>query len=198
MILPGFPARGFLPDLGVRLATAACMKVRAALLVVGVVAGCGGHEKTIPLLTAAGIPVTLTPSSDVPLEVVTRSTAVRDPLPVEGSAVSYADIEGALGHAVSSATVPWAQAHRDKQPGGWELLVEVIQAQAEWDGDRLVVTFNTRSTLRTRVGNQYIAQTQARCREAGLTSPERGGPVVYSCMTHLGRDLAGWLGGVEP
>ncbi len=161
-------------------------------------AGCASHETTVPLLTAAGIPITLTPTADVPLEVVTRSTAVRDPLPIEGSDVAYADLEGALGHAVSTATVPWANAHREPRPEGWQLTVEVIQAEAQYDGGRLVVTINTRATLRTRVGNDYIAQTQARCREAGLTTPETGGPVVYSCMTHLGRDLAGWLGGVQP
>jgi hypothetical protein len=168
------------------------------LLLGALAAGCGSHATTVPLLTAAGIPMTVTPTSQIPLEVVTRSTAVRDPLPVTGSDVAYADIEGALGHAVSSAAVPWADAHRAKNPEGWELLVEVIQAEAEYSDGRLIVTFNTRSTLRTRVGNEYIAQTQVRCREAGLTTPEKGGPVVYACMTHLGRDLAGWLGGVQP
>ena len=158
---------------------------------------CSGHTTTIPLLTAAGIPLTLTPTSQVPLEVVTRSTAIRDPLPVDGTGVAYADIEGALGHAVSSATAPWAQAHRDAAGGGWTLLVEVIQAQAEYDGDRLVVSIGTQASLRTRDGNRYIGQTYARCREAGLTEPEKGGPVVYGCMTRLGRDLAGWLGGVQ-
>jgi hypothetical protein len=161
--------------------------------------GCGGSQvTTVPLLTAAGIPVSLTPSPDVPLEVVTRSTAVRDPLPVDGSSVAFADIEGALGHAVSSAAVPWAEAHRAQRPEGWELVVEVIQAESSYRDGRLAITLNTRATLRTRVGSEYLAQTNTRCREAGLTTPETGGPVVYACMTHLGRDLAGWLGGVEP
>jgi len=132
------------------------------------------------------------------LEVVTRSTAVRDPLPVEGTDVSYADLEGALGHAVSSATVPWADGHRAERPGGWQLFVEIIQADSSYESGRLIVTLNTRSTLRTRSGNVYLGQTQARCREAGLTTPDKGAPVVYSCMTHLGRDLAGWLGGIQP
>jgi hypothetical protein len=162
-------------------------------------AGCGGQSiTTIPLLTAAGIPVSLTPTAEVPLEVVTRSTAVRDPLPVDGSGVAFADLEGALGHAISSAAVPWADAHRAQRPEGWQLVVEVIKAESEFSGGRLRIALDTRATLRTRVGNEYIAQTQVRCREAGLTTPEQGGPVVYSCMTHLGRDIAGWLGGVEP
>src|SRR5690349_4237616 len=69
-------------------------------------AGCGG-QRIVPLLTSAGIPLTR-PNGAVPLEVVTRSTSVRDPLPVSGTSVVYGDFEAALGHAVSSAAVPWA------------------------------------------------------------------------------------------
>jgi hypothetical protein len=174
------------------------MRRIGTLFLLGALAGCSGHATTVPLLSAAGIPITMTPSAEVPLEVVTRSTAVRDPRPVEGSDVSFADLEGTLGHAVSTATVPWANAHRTERPGGWSLLVEVIQAESSYEGGRLIITLNTRATLRTRSGNDYLAQTQARCREAGLTTPDKGAPVVYSCMTHLGRDLAGWLGGVQP
>ncbi len=64
----------------------------------------------VPLLTAAGIP--LTDPTEVPLRVVTRSTAVHDPLRVSGSNVVYGDVEAALGHAVASATVPWADRHK--------------------------------------------------------------------------------------
>ena len=47
-------------------------------------------------------------------------------------------------------------------------------------------------------GQIVLAQTHASCRQSGLLPPEQGAPVVYACMTRLGRDLAGWLGGVEP
>src|SRR6188768_780430 len=86
-------------------------------------AGCGGRT-IVPLLTSAGIPLTR-PNGAVPLEVVTRSTSVRDPLPVSGSSVVYGDFEAALGHAVSSAAVPWADQNQDRRPGGWQLFVEV-------------------------------------------------------------------------
>jgi hypothetical protein len=153
---------------------------------------------TVPLLSAAGIPVTYTPPRDVPLEVVTRSTAVPDPLTVTGSDVSYADVESTLGHAITTAAVPWAEDHVTERPGGWQLSVELIEAKAEYDGGRLVVTMNTRATLRTRRDHDYLAQTQVPCREAGLTFPERGAPVLYSCMSRIGRDLASWLGGLQP
>ena len=80
----------------------------AALLV-----GCGGIPHIVPLIRTAGPPVTPTPSNATPLEVVSRSTAVPDPLPVRGSDIVYGELESALGIALSTAAVPWADAHRD-------------------------------------------------------------------------------------
>jgi hypothetical protein len=166
-----------------------------AVLASWLVLACGAETATtVPLLTAAGIPLTQTPSGDISLEVVTRSTAVRDPLPVTGSPVSYADLEGALGHAISTATIPWADANKTARPGGLQLVVDVVEAHIEFEAGRLKVTLTVRATLRTRRDHEYIAQTQASCRDAGLTDPGHGATVVYGCMTRLGRDLAGWLG----
>jgi hypothetical protein len=168
----------------------------AAVLALSLVCACGaGATTTVPLLSAAGIPVTMTPPGDVSLEVVTRSTAVKDPLPVTGSSFTYADLEGALGHAVSTATIPWADAHKNARPGGLQLVIDLVEADASFDAGRLKVTLTARATLRTRRDHEYIAQTQASCRDAGLTDPAHGAPVIYGCMTRLGRDLAGWLGG---
>jgi hypothetical protein len=168
----------------------------ASLLLPLFVSACGAETtNTIPLLSAAGIPITMTPPGDISLEVVTRSTAVKDPLPVTGSTFNYADLEGALGHAISTATIPWADAHKNARPGGLQLVIDLVEAHAEFDAGRLKVTFTARATLQTRRDHDYIAQTQASCREAGLTDPRHGATVVYGCMTRLGRDLAGWLGG---
>jgi hypothetical protein len=167
-----------------------------ALLCVLLLAGCG--RSTVPLLKSAGVPLTPTPSGDVPLEVVTRSTDVRDPVPVSGSRVSYAEMEAALGHAVASAAVPWAQANRARRPGGWQLYLEIISADVEHSGGRLVVSMTVRSTLRGRAGNVHIAQGETGCRDAGLVPAENGAPVVYACMMHIGRDVVQWLSAVEP
>jgi hypothetical protein len=168
-------------------------------LVVVAVAGCSsvttGRSHTVGLISAAGIPITDTPNNA--LEVVTKATAVPDPLPVTGSGVWYSDLEPALGHSVSSATVPWAAQHRDSNPSGWTLLVELTQAQAEWKDGRLRVAFNVRATLRTRVGNNYLAQTHANCTQAGLVPADQGAPIVFTCMQRIGRDLSGWLGGLD-
>ena len=158
---------------------------------------CAG-PKHVGLLGTVGIPVTSTPTGSIPLEVVTRGTAVPDPLPVRGSSVTYGDLEATLGMAVSSGGVPWAEAHRAVRPDGWQLFVELTRAEAEEDGDRLIVTLDVRATLRGRTGMVFLAQTQAHCREAGLVDAADGGPVVYACMSRVGRDLTAWLAAVEP
>ena len=151
----------------------------------------------VPLLTAAGVP--LTDPTEAPLRVVTRSTAVHDPLRMRGSGVVYADVETALGHAVSSATVPWADAHKTsaRAKDGWELFVEITNADAKYEDDRAIFSLGVRATLRTRAGNDYLAQTQTSCRQGGIVQPDKGAPIVYGCMMEVGRNLAGWLEGVD-
>ncbi len=158
---------------------------------------CDGSLHVVPLLSAAGVP--LTQPTTVPLRIVTRSTAVHDPLRVRGSDILYSDVEAALGHAVASATVPWADAHRSTREAkdGWQLFVEVTNADAEYDGGRVIFSVGVRATLRGRAGNVYLAQTQASCRQGGILPPDRSAPVFYKCMTEIGRDLDGWLEGVN-
>lgn len=171
--------------------------VGLSLLDVGALTGCGGRQ-IVPLLASSGVPITATAGNGVPLEVVTRSTSVRDPLPVRGSSIVYGDFEAALGHAISSAAVPWADKNRGRRDGGWQLFVEVIQAEAEHDGTRFLVTIGVRATLRTRIGGEHIGQTETACRDGGLVEAEKGAPVLYACMTRLGRDLTSWLAAAEP
>ena len=144
----------------------------------------------------------MTSPATVPLEVVTRSTAVRDPLPLGDSGVVYSDVEAALGYAISSAAVPWAARHRttDKEgtsKDGWQLFVEVISSDAQYKRGRVVFSVGVRATLRSRAGNVYLAQTQTSCRQGGIVPPSKGAPIMYRCMAEVGRDLAGWLEGVD-
>jgi hypothetical protein len=160
-------------------------------------AGCSSSVEVVPLLTAAGVP--LTDPTTVPLRVVTRSTAVHDPLRMRGTNVVYGDVEAALGHAISSATVPWANGHRGHPTSrdGWQLFVEVINADAWYEDGRAVFSIGVRATLRARAGNVYLAQTQTSCRQGGISPPEKGAATMYRCMMEIGRDLAGWLDGVD-
>lgn len=172
------------------------MRRLAIVLVLFAAVGCTGGRQIVPLLDSAGVP--LTPPTTAPLEVVTRSTAVPDPLPVRGSDVAYTDVELALGHAVASATVPWAESHRTRARGeGWQLFVEMTSADAEYDDGRAVFTLGVRATLRARAGNVYLAQTQAACRQGGVVPPDQGARVMYRCMTEVGHQLSNWLDGVD-
>jgi hypothetical protein len=170
----------------------------AAASILAFATGCAGTApQIVPLIRAAGLPVT--PKLTAPLEVVSRGTAVPDPLPVRHSNIVYGDLESALGIAVSTATAPWAQAHMGDpvaRNGGWTVLVEVTGADAELEpGGRVVVGLDIRATLRTRSGNTYLGQTTLACRDGGLVSADQGAPIIYRCMMRVGRDLAGWLSG---
>jgi hypothetical protein len=184
--------------IGVTFAKRWCMRGLIVTVLALSVAACGGSPtQIVPLLTAAGIPVT--DPTTVPLRVVTRSTAVQDPMRLRGSNVVYGDVEAALGHAVSTATVPWANGHRAYAAAtdGWQLSVEVINADAWYEDGRVVFALGVRATLRARAGNAYLAQTQTSCRQGGIVAPDRAAPTMYRCMTEIGRDLAGWLDGVD-
>ena len=149
---------------------------------------CGGRLVTV---VPDGVHDTGTSAapSDPSFEVVARTAIVKDPLPVSGSNVAYADLERALAQAVIRAVHP-----RHDQT----LTVELVAAEAEYSQSRLSVSLVARATLRTREGNAFVTQTQVICRDAALVSPDAGANVVWSCMSRLGRDLSGWLDGIKP
>lgn len=158
--------------------------------------GCAGCAPTLISLGAA-VPISTAPPHEVPLEVITRS-AVSLPMSVEHSRARVADVELSLGHAVASAVVPWADAHRGLRPDGWQLVVELAKAHANVDAELVDVALNVRATLRTRAGHVYLAQTQAHCHERAPTSLSDAAPLFYHCMLTVGHELAGWLEGVQP
>src|SRR5947207_2239071 len=98
------------------------------------------------LSLASARPMTNVLSDVVSLEVITRGTAVRDPLIVRGGRLAVSGLEEALGHAVSTAAAPLAQNHG---PDGWQLTVELTGADAQYRASRLTVALNVRATLRT-------------------------------------------------
>ncbi len=156
-------------------------------------AGCAAPS----VLSLSSRPITNTPSESVALEVVTRGAAVHDPLPIHGAGVVVSGLEEALGHAVSTAAVPWAARDVMTHPDGWQLTVELTRATAELRRSRLTVSLNVRATLRTRIGRRYLAQTQAHCRQASIVAAADGAPIFYACLTQVGRDLVDWLGGIQ-
>ncbi|HEX4338862.1 MAG TPA: hypothetical protein VH062_23310 [Polyangiaceae bacterium] len=132
--------------------------------------------------------------SAVAPSVVVEATSVRLPMPVSGAAVAYADVDRALDEAISAAAVPVLEAHGR---GRYELVVELIEAHAEYAGSRLVVALTVRATLRGRAGNTYVAQTHARATASGAVAPEQGGSVVLTASHSIASKLAGFLLGLE-
>jgi hypothetical protein len=161
----------------------------AALAVVAW-AGCA----TLELHPLGAVPLTAAPAA--PVEVQTRSSGAADPVRLRGTRLGFAGLEAPLGHAVSTAIVPWAEAHALAIPGGLHLLVELTAAEARREGPRVQVTLGVRATLRGRGTHRYLAQTHARCHQVALVPPAAAAPVFYDCMSEIGRELAGWLGGL--
>lgn len=173
--------------------------VIASVMACFALAACGPVPQIVPLVKEGGASSAYAAGTWAPLEIVTRSTAISDPLPLRGTAYAYTELEEALGLSVIAATTPWATRHADDETarkGGWTLLVELTSADAEvTTGGRVVIGIDVRATLRVRSGNTYLGQTQAGCREGGLVPAEQGSQVIARCLTQVGRDLAGWLAG---
>lgn len=163
------------------------------------ITGCGSAPRVVALVRPNGASM---PAAGVPLDVVSRSAAIADPLAVRGAAIGYGDLQTALAVAITTATASWASSHRGDlvaRQGGWTLLVELTGADAQLEAEgHVVVSLDVRATMRTRSGNVYLGQTQLGCREGGPMSSDDGTPVVYRCLTRVGRDLAGWLAGGVP
>lgn len=150
------------------------------------VAGCGAT--LVPVVPDGPHGAEHTPA-DPTFDVVALTAGAKDPLPVSGAHVEYGDLSAALGQAIVHSVHP-RHAHT--------LTAEIVSAKAEASSGQLAVSFVVRATLRAHQGNAFVAQTQSICRQSARVPPERGGDVVWACMSELGRDLRGWLDGLPP
>ena len=150
-------------------------------------------EPTVILLARSAAPEAQPEPS---LDVLTRSTGVRDPLVVRGADVAYADVEASVGYAVVASADGWARARPPTDR--FQMTIELTSAEASYAGGRLSVALGARATLRRNPGNVFVAQTSARCDQAALLPASEGQPVFASCARLLGRSLASWLAGVAP
>ena len=173
-----------------------------ALLAIATVAamGCSGSvPRIVPLLRTSGAPITPTPSNATPLE--SRKPGDRGTRSAARSRLGHRlrRSRGALGIAVSTATGPWAEAHRDypvAHHGGWTVLVEVIGADAELESAGASSSgWMSGRRCAPATATSISARRSSAATRAGLRSAEEGAPVIYRCMMRIGRDLAGWLGG---
>ena len=161
--------------------------MRGGLVVLGLAASCGGHR--LVTVEPAGPAHGGFSGTDATFEVVPRLAGARDPLPVSGSDVAFVDLPRALGHAVLRAVAPYHEG---------VLTVEIVRADADFNSARLSVSLVVRATLRSSIGNQFIATTTTVCRDGAITPPESGAPVLWSCMARIGSDLAHWIADIPP
>jgi hypothetical protein len=149
----------------------------------------GGCVSSIIPIVPDGPPTSSRAAGDPTFEVIARVAGAHDPLSVTGGDAEYSDLETALGQAVSRAVPP----RHDNI-----LTVELIHADAKYVNTRLSVSMVARATLRTRVGDTFVAQKDVVCRDGAIIAPREGAKVIWSCMTRLGQDLGGWLEGLPP
>jgi hypothetical protein len=161
--------------------------VRRAVAIAIALAGCG--RDIIPVIPDGVTHGASTAAADPTFQVVARVAGVKDPLPVSGADVAFADLATSLDQAVRRSVPP----RHDNV-----LTVELIAGDASYKDTRLSVSLVVRATLRTRHGDTFIAQKQAVCRDGAIVAPENGARVIWSCMTRLGQDLGGWLEDVPP
>lgn len=121
-----------------------------------------------------------------------------EPVRVRGTQAAYTDLDRALRVSVERAVRPFVERNRARRPGGWDLLVSIVQADARRSGDRVALTMTVGATLRTQEGQILLGQTQAYCAESAAATADAAAPVFFSCLDGVGRDLSSWLGGVEP
>ena len=159
----------------------------APVLFAILVAGCAGHR--LVTVEPAGPAHGGFSATDATFEVVPRLAGARDPLPVGGSDIAFVDLPRALGHAVLRAVAPYHDGI---------LTVELVRADADYNSARLSVSLVARATLRSAVGNQFIATTTSVCHDGAITPPESGAPVLWSCMARIGSDLAHWISDIPP
>jgi hypothetical protein len=159
------------------------------------VVSCVGCAHGVVALSTA---VPIASAAPVAIEVTSRSAGIASPLPLKGTCVVYAAIEESLGHIVTAEVLPWAEAKRAIEPHGWQLIVDLWRATAQRHDGAITVALDVRATLRTREGNRYIAQTQAHCKQTVIAEAADAAPAFYACMTSVGKELGGWLGGVQP
>jgi hypothetical protein len=157
------------------------------------VASCGG-ERVISVLPAR---TATEAEASPPLRVAVDTTSAQLPLAVSGASIAYGDVDQALTCAVERALEPTLRelARRHAQQLG--LSVELLEARAASTHDGLIVRLAVRATLRENAGNVYLAQTHAHANASAAVPAERGAQVVLDCTDSIGRQLSGWLAGMD-
>ena len=157
-------------------------------------AGCG--HSTIAL--DAGVVLPAGARSPDPLMDVTGSVSGgRDPLPVDGASYAFSNLTTTMTEMMAAAARPWAARHTKDRRAGWQMRIDLVDAQAELRAGLLRAEIEIRTTLRSRDGLVALGQSQNHCKVTGVDSRDPPS-AVYRCIENLARDLAGWLETAHP
>jgi hypothetical protein len=115
-----------------------------------------------------------------------------EPLPVGGTNVDLIGVRRTIEDVVSADLQPWAQ--RARRRGGWELSLELFNAQASESHNVVTAELSVRATLSSTIGEVNASQTRRDCKETGA-QPDAA---FYACIKSLAHDLSGWIEGVQP
>jgi hypothetical protein len=102
-----------------------------------------------------------------------------------------------MTEVMAAAARPWAARHAKKRRAGWQMTIDLVDAQAELRGGVLRAEIEIRATLLSRDGLVALGQSQRHCTVTGVDSHDPPS-VVYRCLEQLARDLAGWLETAHP
>jgi hypothetical protein len=136
------------------------MRCAIVLLVVIGATGCGGATEIVPLLSAAGIPLT----------EPTRFPPSRDALHGGARSAGHARLRSHVRRRRGGARSRDRVGHRSlgrlapqrcRRHGWLAGVVEVTNDDAWYEDGRVLFSVGVRATLRGRAGNVYLAQTQA-------------------------------------
>src|SRR5579859_5903795 len=116
----------------------------------------------VSALSSRASPTPAFEHADAPLKVRVDATSAHLPLSVAGSNIVYTDVDHALEQSIRTALAVAPGRSAIAAGRQRELLVEIVEAQAELPNGRLVVRMIVRATLRENAGNAYVAQTHAR------------------------------------
>jgi hypothetical protein len=149
------------------------------------------------------VPIAVSPAPELSdtggLEILIRSS-LADPVRLRGSRVAYSQLGLALTREISVAAQPWVARNRERgqKSDGWQLLLMLTEADASYRHGRARVSIALRATLRTRVGNQHLAQTQTYCQQTAEVAETGASTVFEACLHDLRTELLRWLSGVNP
>jgi hypothetical protein len=157
-------------------------------------AGCA--HSTIPLDAGAVLPAG-TRSPDPLMDVTGTISGGRDPLPVDGAPYAFSNLTTTMTEMMAAAARPWTARHAKERRGGWQMMIDLVDAQAELRGGLLRAEIEIRATLRSRDGHVSLGQSLDYCKVTGVDSRDPPS-AVYRCLEKLARDLAGWLETAHP